>query len=85
MSHALLAFLSGVVMEALYALGVVVLSSRRVLAAGGISVVWGAAVLLGVNETFRTHLAAVAWCVGLGIGTIIGAVIGNKLEDKAKK
>lgn len=72
MKHALFAFLSGVVIESLYALGVIFISERRGLVAGVLSVVWGAAFLVGVNESFKSWTAAVAWCVGLGVGTIVG-------------
>lgn len=80
MRYALVAFASGVAMEALYALGVIVLASGRVAASGAVSVAWGGAVLLGVNEAFRTWVAAVAWCLGLGVGTVVGATIGKRLR-----
>lgn len=71
--HVALAFVSGVVTEALYALGVLVLGERRDRFAAVLSSVWGAAILLGVSESFKTWLAALAWCIGLGVGTLLGA------------
>lgn len=70
--HIILAFVSGVVIEALYALGVLLIGERRGLTAGWISVAWGGAFLLGVNESFKSWIAAVLWCIGLGVGTVIG-------------
>ncbi len=72
MTHALLAFISGVVIEALYALGVLFISEHRAVVAGLLSIVWGAAFLIGVNESFHHWTAAALWCSGLGIGTVIG-------------
>jgi hypothetical protein len=71
-AHVLAAFASGVVIEALYALGVLLIGERRGLLAGILSVVWGVAFLVGVNESFRGWLAAGAWCLGLGVGTVAG-------------
>jgi hypothetical protein len=73
--HVALAFVSGVVIESLYALGVLFIGERRAAIAGLLSVVWGAAFLVGVNESFRTHWAAGAWCIGLGVGTVVGVRI----------
>ncbi|HUE29890.1 MAG TPA: hypothetical protein VMR79_03395, partial [Verrucomicrobiae bacterium] len=70
--HVLLAFLSGVVIEALYALGVLFIGERRDVVSGLISVAWGAAFLVGVNESFKGWIAAAMWCVGLGVGTVVG-------------
>lgn len=72
MRHAALAFASGVIIEALYALGVIFIGERRGLIAGCLSVIWGAAFLLGVNESFQTMTAAACWCLGLGVGTVLG-------------
>jgi len=76
--HVVLAFLSGLVIEALYALGVICIGARRAYLAGALSVVWGAAFLIGVNESFKTWAAAAAWCIGLGAGTIVGVKIDEK-------
>ena len=73
--HVALAFISGVVIESLYALGVLFIGERRATVAGLLSVVWGAAFLIGVNESFQTHWAAGAWCIGLGVGTVAGVRI----------
>jgi hypothetical protein len=70
--HILLAFISGVIIEALYALGVLYIGERKAVFAGFLSVVWGAAFLVGVNESFKTWVAAVVWCLGLGVGTVVG-------------
>ena len=70
--HAVMAFLSGVVIEALYALGVLFISEHRAVVAGLLSIVWGAAFLVGVNESFRHWIAAALWCAGLGVGTVLG-------------
>lgn len=70
--HVLLAFISGVVIEALYALGVIFISERRGLLAGLLSAVWGVAFLVGVNESFKTWVAAALWCLGLGVGAVVG-------------
>lgn len=80
--HIALAFISGVVIEALYALGVLFIGERRGAVAGLLSVVWGVAFLVGVNESFRTHWAAVAWCVGLGVGTVAGVRIKPVVNEK---
>lgn len=79
-AHILLAFVSGIVIEALYALGVLFIGARRGAIAGGISIMWGAAFLLGVNESFKSWIAAGAWCFGLGVGTVVGVMIGNRLS-----
>lgn len=70
--HVGLAFGSGVFIEALYALGVIFIAERRAYLAGVLSVAWGIGVLVGVNESFHGTLAAAAWCLGLGIGTVLG-------------
>lgn len=70
--HALAAFVSGVFIESLYALGVIFISERRAYVAGLLSVAWGVGVLVGVSESFKSRWAAGAWCVGLGVGTVIG-------------
>ena len=70
-SHVVLALVSGIVIEALYALNVLMVGERRSLAAGITSFLWGGAFLFGVNESFKTWVAALAWCVGLGIGAAI--------------
>ena len=72
-SHVVAAFASGVVVEALYAVGVVLLVERRSVVAACISVVWGAAFLFGVHESFKSRTAAVAYCIGLGVGTFLGS------------
>ncbi len=71
-AHILLAFISGVIIEALYALGVIFIGERKGVVAGLLSVVWGVAFLLGVNESFQSKLAAACWCLGLGVGTVVG-------------
>lgn len=76
--HILLAFASGVVIEALYALGVIFISERRGVVAGLLSIVWGAAFLIGVNESFKTWIAAATWCLGLGVGTVLGVWLKKK-------
>lgn len=70
--HILLAFVSGVIIEALYALGVLLIGERRGPLAGLVSVAWGGAFLLGVNESFKSRIAAAVWCLGLGVGTVVG-------------
>lgn len=72
------AFASGFVMEGLYAAGVLVLADRRKVLAALLSVVWGAAVCLGVDGIRSAHLAAIAWCFGLGFGTLAGATIAER-------
>jgi hypothetical protein len=78
--HVALAFVSGVVIESLYALGVLFIGERRAGVAGLLSIVWGAVFLVGVNESFRTPWAAVAWCFGLGAGTVVGVWIKPRSE-----
>lgn len=78
MRAALEAFASGFIMEALYAAGVLVLTARRKLLAAAISVVWGGAVCLGVDGVRSAPWAAVAWCIGLGLGTFVGATVADK-------
>lgn len=80
MSHVALAFMSGVVIEALYALGVLFIGERRGVVAGLLSVVWGVAFLVGVNESFHTRWASVAWCVGLGVGTVLGVHVKRRTK-----
>lgn len=72
MLHVLLALISGVVIEATYALNVLFIGERKGVRAGLLAVLWGVAFLVGVNESFKTLIAASAWCVGLGVGTVIG-------------
>lgn len=72
-AHACAAFASGIVTEALYAVGVLMLVDRRALLAAGISVVWGASFLFGVHESFKSRFAAAAYCGGLGVGTFLGS------------
>ena len=79
--HTCLAFISGIVIEALYALGVLFISERRGIIAGLLSVVWGAAFLVGVNESFKNWFAAACWCVGLGIGTVLGVWLKKRWSD----
>ena len=78
MSHVGLAFVSGVIIEALYALGVLFISERRGIVAGILSVIWGVAFLVGVNESFKTLFAAGAWCIGLGVGTVSGVWLKSR-------
>lgn len=78
--HYLFAFLSGVVIEALYAIGVLFIAEKRKLIAAIISVVWGVALLIGVNEAFKNHTAAILWCIGLGIGTYVGMWLKEKFK-----
>ena len=73
-----LALLSGIVVEALYALGVLFISERRPAVAGILSSVWGAAFIVGLNESFKTWVAALLWCVGLGVGTVLGMWIKGR-------
>lgn len=77
-AHAMLAFASGLVIETLYALGVLFISERRAAIAGALSIAWGAAFLVGVNESFKTSIAAALWCLGLGLGTILGVRLKKK-------
>lgn len=72
------AFVSGVAVEALYALGVLFIGERRGWVSGGMSVVWGAAFLVGVNDSFKTPVAAAVWCLGLGAGTVLAVKIKPK-------
>lgn len=76
--HIALALVSGIVIEALYALNVLFITERRSLAAGLLAVIWGVAFLVGVNESFKTLAAAAAWCLGLGLGTILGIWLKGK-------
>ena len=78
MRHVVLAFVSGVVIEALYAVGVLFIGERRQWMAGFISIAWGVSFLVGVNESFMNRAAAAAWCVGLGVGTVLGIVLKRK-------
>jgi len=81
--HCVLAFVSGLVIEALYALGVLFIGERKNVAASASSVVWGAAFLFGVNESFRSWVAAVLWCVGLGVGTTVGMWLKRGNDERA--
>lgn len=76
--HIAAAFVSGVVIEALFALGVIYVNERRAVLAGVISSVWGVGLIVGVNESFKTPSAAAAWCVGLGIGAMLGVWMKRK-------
>lgn len=78
MRHILLAFASGVVIEALYALGVLFINERRGVVAGLLSIAWGVSFLVGVNESFKSHGAAAAWCLGLGVGTLVGVLLKRR-------
>ena len=80
--HCALAFVSGVVLEALYAVGVVDIRDGRRLDAASMSVAWGAALLVGVNEAFRGYVAGVLWCAGLGAGTIVGMAAKDWLRQR---
>lgn len=79
-AYVALAFVSGLAVEALYALGVLLIGRGRTILASSASVLWGAVFLVGINESFRTKLAAVAWCLGLGVGTAVGIRIGGRRE-----
>lgn len=70
--HVCLAFVSGVVIEALYALGVLLIGARQAKAAALSSLVWGGAFLVGVDVSLHNPMAAGAWCVGLAVGTLAG-------------
>ncbi len=83
--HILLAFVSGIVIEALYALGVLYIGERKGVFAGLLSAIWGVAFLIGVNESFKTWVAGALWCIGLGVGTIIGVKVKTMQETKEKK
>lgn len=77
LQHAVIAFLSGVLVETLYALGVLFIGEHRALESAGLAVVWGAAFLIGVHESFKTRVAAALYCVGLGAGTLLGVWLGS--------
>lgn len=79
-SHIIIAFVSGIFIEALYALGVIFIAERRAYTAGLLSIAWGVGVLVGVNESFKNIFAASAWCIGLGVGTVLAVRLkkGNK-------
>ena len=83
--HALLAFLSGTAIEALYALGVIFISERRAVVSGLLSIAWGAAFLVGVNESFNGLLPAALWCLGLGVGTVIGVRLKRRAPGKTSE
>lgn len=78
--HVSLAFVSGVVVEALYALSVLLIGERRSVLAGVMSAAWGLAFIVGINESFHAWIAAGAWCVGLGVGTIVGIAVKRRWE-----
>lgn len=77
MRHVAVAFLSGVLVETLYALGVLFIGAHRAFLSAGLSVAWGAAFLVGVHESFKTKLAAALYCIGLGVGTLLGVWLGS--------
>lgn len=83
MSHILVAFVSGVVTEFLYAVGVVLLNRGRANLASVVSVAWGASVVIGVSQ-FKSTTAAVAWCMALGIGTRLGIGLTARTSGGAK-
>lgn len=74
------AFVSGVIVEALYALGVLFIGERKGWVSGAMSVVWGAAFLVGVNDSFKSPVAAAVWCLGLGIGTVFAVKLKQRTE-----
>jgi uncharacterized protein YebE (UPF0316 family) len=78
--HCILAFISGIIIEALYALGVLFINERRGYLAGLLSIIWGISFLIGVNESFKTWIAALLWCIGLGVGTVLGVSLKSKWE-----
>lgn len=80
--HIGLAFISGIIIEALYALGVIFIGERRGLIAALLSVFWGIAFLVGVNESFKIWIAAAAWCLGLGVGTLLGVWLKRKTPEE---
>lgn len=82
--HITLALVSGIVIEALYALGVLFIAEKRKLVASFLSIVWGVAFLVGVNESFKTRFAAGAWCLGLGFGTFLGMWLKEKMPKEEK-
>lgn len=69
--HIAFSFASGFFVEALYALGVIFIAERRAWLSALLSSLWGAAILVGVNEAFRSTWAAIAWCLGLGAGALV--------------
>lgn len=75
--HVIIAFFSGVLVEMLYSLGVLFIGQHKALESAGLAVVWGAAFLVGVHESFKTRLAAGFYCLGLGIGTLFGVWLGS--------
>lgn len=79
--HILIAFISGIIIETLYALGVLFINERRGMLAGILSIIWGIAFLVGVNESFKTWIAAALWCFGLGVGTVLGVWMKQKWSD----
>lgn len=80
-AHIALAFLSGIAIETLYALGVIVISERQAFPAAVFSALWGVAFLVGVNESFKNLWAAGFWCVGLGIGAALGVRLKARKQD----
>lgn len=81
LSHCLFALLSGIALETIYALNVIFIGKRRNIGGGVSAVLWGFFFLIGVNESFKTNVAAGLWCVGLGIGTVFGMRLAP--EEKA--
>lgn len=77
----IIAFLSGVVIEMLYTLGVIFISERRAFTSGALSIIWGMSLLIGVNEAFKNNLVAMFWCIGLGVGAFIGVKLKPKKEN----
>lgn len=83
--HAALAFLSGVVIEALYALGVIFIIKQHRFIAALSSTAWGAALLVGVNEAFKSYVASAAWCIGLGAGTFLGMWAEGRIGGQTER
>lgn len=77
-THVVLAFVSGVVIEMLYAVGVIVISDLMIGPAALFSGLWGAAFLIGVNECFKNTVAAALWCVGLSVGAAFGVYLKKR-------
>ena len=71
----IIAFMSGLIIEALYALGVLYIGKHRKILSGSMSFIWGAVFLIGLNKTFIGPVLGTVWCLGLGLGTILGIMI----------